>query len=127
MPAAMLEMEKAKADIGVGRITAAGVRSFHPMRWLVAIVIALSPFAARAGNLPFSAMYGITANDTGGVIQWSPEIAHIYRAIAADYCARWDRVAHITSVHRRYGDFVGFTCNYDRRYDPRKVWALGGW
>ncbi len=67
---------------------------------------------------------GVTGNDTGGIIPWSPEIAHIYRDIAADYCARWNRIARITSVHRRYGDFVGFVCLYDRYYDPRKAWWL---
>lgn len=97
------------------------------MRWLFAIVVALLPLAAQAGNLPFSGMVGITANDTGGVIQWTPEIRYIYRDIAAEYCARWNRVAHITSVHARYGDFVGFTCLYDRWYDPRKAWSTRTW
>jgi hypothetical protein len=67
---------------------------------------------------------GVTGNDTGGIIPWSPEVAHIYRGIAADYCARWNRISRITSVHRRYGDFVGFVCLYDRYYDPRKAWWL---
>jgi hypothetical protein len=96
------------------------------MRWLLAIAVVFLPLTAQAGNDWFSGMTGITANDTGGVIQWTPEIAHVYRDIAAEYCARWDRLAKITSVHRRYGDFVGFVCTYDHRYDPRKAW-LAGW
>lgn len=96
------------------------------MRWLIALAVVFLPLAAQAGNLPGTYMTGITANDTGGVIQWTPEIAHVYREIAAEYCARWNRLASITSVHRRYGDFVGFVCLYDRRYDPRKAW-LAGW
>jgi hypothetical protein len=91
------------------------------MRWLFALALASCSLAAQAGNLPASYMSGLTANDTGGVISWSPEIDHIYRSIAADYCARWNRLAHITSVHRHYGDFVGFECVYDRRYDPYKA------
>jgi hypothetical protein len=95
------------------------------MRWWLAIAVAFFPLTAQAGNGWFTGMTGLTGNDTGGVIQWSPEIAHVYRYIAADYCARWNRVANITSAHRRYGDFVGFTCLYDRRYDPRKEWVFG--
>jgi hypothetical protein len=30
--------------------------------------------------------------------------------LAADHCARWGRLAHITSVHRRYGDYIAFVC-----------------
>jgi hypothetical protein len=99
------------------------------MRWLVAALLvpfslAASP-AAHAGNFAFTDMRGVTGNDSGGVIQWIPEIAHIYRDIAAEHCARWNRIAKITSVHPRYGDFVGFRCLYDRSYDPRKAWFFG--
>jgi len=97
------------------------------MRWLLAMAVAALPLAAQAGNLPFSGMIGITANDTGGVIQWTPEIAHVYREIAADYCARWHRIARITSVRPSYGEFVSFVCLYDRYYDPRKAWLDGAW
>jgi hypothetical protein len=30
--------------------------------------------------------------------------------MALDYCARWRRLSHITSVHRIYGDYVSFVC-----------------
>jgi hypothetical protein len=53
---------------------------------------------------------GITGNDTGGIIPYSPEVAGIYRQLAADYCASWGRLSHVTSVHRRYGDYIGFVC-----------------
>ncbi len=89
---------------------------------VIAFAFALMPLAAHAGNLPGTGMRGVTGNDTGGIIQWTPEIRHYYREIAADYCARWNRNVRITSVHARYGDFVGFRCLYDRRYDPRKAW-----
>jgi hypothetical protein len=64
---------------------------------------------------------GLTGNDTGGIIAWTPYTDHIYRAWAAEHCAKWDRRAEITSVHRHYGDYIGFVCLYDRRYDPRKA------
>jgi len=87
------------------------------MRWMLAIALVLSTFAAHAGP-----GRGLTANDTGGIIQWTPETDLIYHDIAAAHCARWNRMARITSVHRTYGDYIGFTCMYDRRYDPRKAW-----
>jgi hypothetical protein len=90
------------------------------MRWLVAVALIPISFAAQAGNLPGTDMWGLTANDSGGVIQWRPEIDDIYRDIAAGYCARWGRISKITSVHRWYGEFIGFKCLYDRTYDPRK-------
>jgi hypothetical protein len=68
--------------------------------------------------------HDLRANDTGGIIPWSESIALTYRHIAKDHCARFDKIAVITSVHRRYGDYVGFRCFFRRSYDPRKgVWA----
>jgi hypothetical protein len=59
----------------------------------------------------------VTGNDTGGIFPYSPDVAPVYRQIAADYCARWGRFGKVTSVHRVYGDYVGFVC-YDR---PGKI------
>jgi hypothetical protein len=49
-------------------------------------------------------------NDTGGIIPWSCENEAMAHQIAAFYCARWDKYHRITSVHRRYGDFIAFNC-----------------
>jgi hypothetical protein len=57
---------------------------------------------------------GITGNDTGGIFPYTPAIATSYQEVAADYCARWGRMAKVTSIHRKYGDYVSFVC-YDRR------------
>jgi hypothetical protein len=101
------------------------------MRWMYAIAgVALSVAASSAALAAFDGTGpgpGLTGNDTGGIIQWTPDIAHSYRDIAADYCARWHRLAKITSVHPWYGDYVGFRCVTDRRYDPRKEWYYSGW
>ncbi len=86
------------------------------MRWMLAIALVLNSFAAHAVFVG----PGLTGNDTGGIIQWTPETDLIYRDIAAAHCARWNRLTSITSVHRRYGDYIGFQCIYDRRFDPRK-------
>jgi len=95
------------------------------MRWLLAVALVPFSLAANAGNFAFTDMRGLTGNDTGGVIQWTPEIDHVYEAIAAQHCARWHRIALITSAHRWYGDFIGFKCLFDRGYDPRKAWLSG--
>src|SRR5262245_9172035 len=82
------------------------------------IAASLSASAAQAGLL---GVWGIQSNDTGGIIPWSPAIAYTYRQIAATECARWNKVARITSVHRWYGDYVGFRCDFPRGYDPVKA------
>jgi len=64
--------------------------------------------------------WGGHANDTGGIIPWTPETATTYRVMAAEQCARWNKLAVITSVHRVYGDYVGYACVFPRHYDPRK-------
>jgi hypothetical protein len=56
---------------------------------------------------------GITGNDTGGIFPYSPDVEGIYQQIADGHCARWGRLAKVTSVHRTYGDYVSFVC-YDR-------------
>ena len=49
-------------------------------------------------------------NDSGGIIPYSPEVEGIYREMAANYCAQWGRLSHVTSVHRQYGDYISFVC-----------------
>jgi hypothetical protein len=94
------------------------------MRWIPAVALVLTSFAAGAGAAFAGAVGpgpGLTGNDTGGIIAWTPETDQIYKDIAAAHCARWNRFAGITSVHRAYGDYIGFRCIYDRRFDPRKA------
>jgi hypothetical protein len=93
------------------------------MRWMLAIAVVLTSFGAYAGAAGPGP--GLTGNDTGGIIQWTPEVDQTYHDIAATHCARWNRFAGITSVHRTYGDYIGFRCVYDRRFDPRKAWLSG--
>jgi hypothetical protein len=66
--------------------------------------------AACAGPGP-----GLTGNDTGGIIPWSPENQQVARAWASDHCARFGKVARITSIHRQYGDYIAFACHFPRR------------
>jgi hypothetical protein len=93
------------------------------MRWMLATTLIVVSGAAQAGWS--GPRPGLTGNDTGGIIEWTPETDRIYRDIAITHCARWNRIANITSVHRWYGEYIGFQCIYDRRYDPRKAWLWG--
>jgi hypothetical protein len=69
---------------------------------------ALASGAEFAGPGP-----GVTGNDTGGIFPYSPGVETVYQQIADDHCARWARLAKVTSIHRKYGDYVSFVC-YDR-------------
>jgi hypothetical protein len=68
---------------------------------------------------------GVLGNDIGGIISWSPEVQPVFRDMAAAHCARWNKVAIITSVHPWYGDYVGFVCKFPRGYDPEKAYYYG--
>jgi hypothetical protein len=57
---------------------------------------------------------GVTGNNTGGIFPYSPAVDGIYQQIADGHCARYGRLAKVTSIHRIYGDYVSFVC-YDRR------------
>jgi hypothetical protein len=130
-PALTLEMWGAMAD-SLCTSHFCGSRS---MRWMLAsaailyavalclltAALVFGSSAARAGAAGPGP--GLTANDTGGIIQWSPESEHFYKHIAVEHCARFNRYAGISSVRYRYGEYIGFRCVYDRRFDPRKM----GW
>jgi hypothetical protein len=87
---------------------------------LTIAALALGPSAANAGAAGPGP--GVTANDSGGIIQWAPGMGRsFYREIAAEHCARYGRYAGISSVRHSYGNYIGFQCVYDRRYDPRRL------
>ena len=85
-------------------------------------VIAAGALGGSAAALALGAEFAgpgpaVTGNDTGGVFPYSPDVEPVYHQIAGDYCARWGRYAKVTSIHRIYGEYVGFVC-YDR---PGKI------
>ena len=55
---------------------------------------------------------GLTGNDTGGIIVWSPQNARVAKDWAAEHCARYGKFARITSVHAQYGDYIAFACQF---------------
>jgi hypothetical protein len=79
---------------------------------LVALTVALVvPTAAALAGAGFSGPGpGITGNDTGGIIPYSPAVEATYRQMAQSYCGQWHRLSHVTSVHRQYGDYISFVC-----------------
>lgn len=87
---------------------------------LTALAIML---ATPAGAGWFGTLRG---NDTGGIIPWSPaaELTAVQQAEA--HCATYNKVAVMQSVHRVYGDYIGFVCAFPRDYDPVKAQAIWG-
>ena len=76
------------------------------MRWCsVLLIVGIGISASSVGAEPF-----VRSNDTGGIISWSCEAEAEARAIAFHECARFDKYPRITSVHRRYGDYIAFQC-----------------
>jgi hypothetical protein len=79
----------------------------------LSILVALALLLPCAGSIALAgAMFWVlTGNDTGGIIEYSPELDRTaYHQMAAEWCARWSRLSHITSMHLRYGDYVSFVC-----------------
>ena len=84
------------------------------MRWNRAILAAAIGVLMLGANAATAAISGpwpsISGNDTGGIIPYRPDLEGVYPQIARDYCATWGRLSHVTSVHRRYGDYISFVC-----------------
>ena len=95
---------------------------------LAAVIAALAADMAVLTMVPAKAevwsAYGINGNDTGGIIPWTPALrAYGYRTVAQHHCGGYRKVARITSVVARYGNYVGFACEFPRGYDPVKQGA----
>jgi len=66
------------------------------MRWVLAVAVVPIALAAHADTI----RPGVTGNDSGGIIQWGPDAQYFYRDVAAYHCARFNKIAVISSVHR---------------------------
>jgi hypothetical protein len=62
---------------------------------------------------------GLTGNDTGGIINWTPEHQRVARPWAAAHCASFGKAARITSIYARYGQYIAFECYFPR---TRHAW-----
>ncbi|MGE3149212.1 MAG: hypothetical protein AB7K04_09110 [Pseudorhodoplanes sp.] len=83
------------------------------------IIVKLLSAAALGGLLASCAgAYGMTGNDTGGIIPWSPAVEQSALDMANGHCARYGRYAVITSIHPWPGDYIGFVCRIPDRWGP---------
>ena len=57
-------------------------------------------------------VYGAKGNDTGGIIPWSPVAETQALDTAQANCGSYGKYALITSVHREYGDYIGYVCSW---------------
>lgn len=95
------------------------------MRRNLLAVAALFSLLAVPAQAEVWSVFAINGNDTGGIIPWSRDLrAYGYRDAAQHHCDSYHKLATITSVHPRYGDYVGFACKFPRDYDPVK---RGAW
>jgi len=67
---------------------------------------------AALGLLAGCGVYGAAGNDTGGIIPWSPVAEQNALDIAQGNCGSFNKYALITSVHREYGDYIAYSCQW---------------
>ncbi|HZP79325.1 MAG TPA: hypothetical protein VFB45_24540 [Pseudolabrys sp.] len=86
----------------------------------------LSVFAALVSGVLLttgaSAGPWVTGNDTGGIIPYSPANRVLAKDLAGQHCAWYGKYARITSVYAKYGQYIAFSCNFDRRYQRNLRW-----
>jgi hypothetical protein len=73
-----------------------------------------------AGLTTAQAQFYIVGNDIGGMISWSPESERVAFAMSDAHCAGYGKLAHVTSVYRQYGHYIGFECVFPRGYVIRE-------
>jgi len=59
----------------------------------------------------------VKGNDTGGIIPWSPDTEYHALELAAHHCHRYGKYAAITSINPAPGNFIGFVCRRDGRWN----------
>jgi hypothetical protein len=69
---------------------------------------------ANAWNDLLESVWGTKGNDTGGIIPWTPENEANAYQIASERCSSWNKYAVATSLHRQYGDYIGYRCVWDK-------------
>jgi hypothetical protein len=83
------------------------------------MLVRLVAFTAMAASLSLAACAGpgpgLTGNDTGGIIPWSPANWEVSHDMAVEHCARYRKIAHLTGVVPEYGGYISFACQYRRR------------
>jgi hypothetical protein len=80
---------------------------------LVAAISLTAVPQAGAWNDILNSIWGSKGNDTGGIIPWTPENERASFEIASAQCARWNKFAVATSIHRVPGDYIAYKCVWD--------------
>jgi hypothetical protein len=88
---------------------------------LVASVMGATLLASAAGAYEVSSVKG---NDTGGMMPWSCEAELVAQEVAGNHCKFWGKYARITSVHRQYGDYIAFSCQWTPYLAPYQIPAV---
>jgi hypothetical protein len=57
---------------------------------------------------------GAKGNDTGGIIPWTELNEEHAVDIAQANCRQYGKHAVATSIHRVYGDYIGYACQWDQ-------------
>jgi hypothetical protein len=66
----------------------------------------------------WAGVHGVTSNDTGGIIPWTPENRHMAYSLASERCAEYGKYARITSMSTKPGSYIGFACVWSPRVRP---------
>jgi hypothetical protein len=72
----------------------------------IVLVVALGSLAGGCAAVGA----GVSGNDTGGIIPWSPENQLAARTMAGEHCAYYGRDFRITSMIRQPGHYIAFEC-----------------
>jgi hypothetical protein len=82
---------------------------------LFAVIAVAGTIMTLATPVAAQFVWGMKGNDTGGIIPWSDPPPD-YRGLAMAHCAGWKKIAILTSVPRKYGDYAGFVCAFPSGY-----------
>ncbi|HEX3859718.1 MAG TPA: hypothetical protein VHV58_08955 [Pseudolabrys sp.] len=83
------------------------------------MLVRLVAFSAMAASLSLAACVGpgLTGNDRGGIIPWSPASWDAAPDLAREHCARYNKSPRLTGVAAEYGGYISFACLYDPRFN----------
>lgn len=59
---------------------------------------------------------GVTGNDTGGIVPWSPDNDRYAREIADQHCAGYNKYGRVTSKVRQPGHYIAWSCTWKPPY-----------
>jgi hypothetical protein len=57
---------------------------------------------------------GLSGNDSGGMLPYSPENRVIARDAAYQHCAAYGKVPYHLVVYPKYGQYISFSCRFPR-------------